>query len=79
MSKNRKKYENKRYIVDEEYLNTFLSNYHAYCNKRNEMGVGFIYSERWEFIRKNLKLALKRKMYGKIEEYNEPQKNITEG
>lgn len=65
----------RKYIIDAEFLNNFLSKYHQHGIKHDHMGLPW--SERWEFIYHELKIATKRKMYGKIKLYEDKDEQKT--
>ncbi len=67
-----KKDYKKKYIINAEFLNHFLSKYHQHGIKNDHMGLPW--DERWDFIFHELKISTKRKMYGKIQIYEEKKK-----
>jgi hypothetical protein len=58
-----------KFVVDAYYINHLLSCYHRHGIKHDHMGLEW--SERWDFIMKELKASLKRKTYGKADLYED--------
>lgn len=71
----RKYYPEKQYIIGNDFLDYFLWRFNQ--KRKEKTNFGLTDFERTEFVEKEMKIALKRKKWGKIEEYNEQQTNIT--
>ncbi len=61
---------NQKYIVDEDFINCVLSNYHKIM--LNNEGMGLEWNNRKDFINSEFRKGLKRKNYYKIKMYKEP-------